>query len=85
MEDLNASDAKREFGHLLLKVQVEPVGVRKNGKLVAVVISPTDYQEFETLREEKLRAAIQDGLADVKAGRLVDGKTLIKQLHARLA
>ena len=32
METLSASDAKREFGEVLLKAQRAPVGINKNGK-----------------------------------------------------
>ena len=38
MEICNASDAKKEFGEILLKAQKETVGINKNGKPVAVMI-----------------------------------------------
>jgi len=31
MEILNASDAKREFGDMLMKAQQAPIGINKNG------------------------------------------------------
>jgi prevent-host-death family protein len=46
MEICNASDAKREFGEILLKAQKEPVGINKNGKPVAIMISASEYEEF---------------------------------------
>jgi prevent-host-death family protein len=45
MEILNASDAKREFGEVLLKAQKEPVGINKIGKAVAVMVSANEYAE----------------------------------------
>ncbi|WP_315982636.1 type II toxin-antitoxin system prevent-host-death family antitoxin [Aliamphritea spongicola] len=46
METLNASDAKREFGELILKAQSGPVGINKNGKPVAVVLSAKNINAF---------------------------------------
>jgi prevent-host-death family protein len=51
---LNASDAKREFGDVLLKAQKAPVRINKNGKPVAVVVSATEYEQLEALREAHL-------------------------------
>ena len=33
METFNATDAKRDFGEMLLKVQKEPVAINKNENL----------------------------------------------------
>jgi prevent-host-death family protein len=46
MKYLNASDAKREFGELLLRAQHSPIGINKNGKPVAVVLSATEYAKL---------------------------------------
>ncbi len=37
MKVLNASDAKREFGEILINAQHDPVGINRNNKPVAVV------------------------------------------------
>ncbi|WP_096084685.1 type II toxin-antitoxin system Phd/YefM family antitoxin [Agaribacterium haliotis] len=58
METYRASDAKREFGELLLKSQSGPVSVTRNGKPVAVVLSETEYQ---SLKLNALRAALTEG------------------------
>ncbi|MBF0266597.1 MAG: type II toxin-antitoxin system prevent-host-death family antitoxin [Gammaproteobacteria bacterium] len=58
MQTLSASDAKREFGEVLLKVQNSPVGVTRNGKPVAVVLSNTEY---ESLKIKALQAALIEG------------------------
>ncbi len=42
MKILNASNAKREFGELLINAQRGPVGINRNGKPVAVVISASE-------------------------------------------
>ena len=84
METLNASDAKREFGEMILKVQQAPVGINKNGKPVAVVISAHDYAILEKMKEEWLRSRIKEGMEDVEAGRVIDGEEVFKSLRSRL-
>lgn len=58
MDTYSSTDAKREFGDVLLKVQRAPVCVTRNGKPVAVVVSETDYQQ---LKLQALRAALLAG------------------------
>jgi len=81
---MNASDAKREFGEVLLKAQQGPVGINKNGKPVAVVVSATEYALLESMKEEQLKALIQEGLKDLESGNLSDGATVIDSLRKRL-
>ncbi len=85
MEILNASDAKREFGEVLIKAQHGPVGINRNGKPVAVVISVAEYTQFEALKEEHLKKAIQEGIADLQAGKVTDGKTVMDELRKRIS
>jgi prevent-host-death family protein len=58
MQTLSASDAKREFGEVLIKVQKSPVRVTRNGKPIAVVLSDSDYQ---ALKIQVLQAAMIEG------------------------
>ena len=85
MEIINASDAKREFGEVLIKAQHGPVGINRNGKPIAVVISATEYSQLEALKEEHLRGAIQEGIADLQAGKVADGKTVMDKLRKRVS
>lgn len=85
MEILNASDAKREFGDVLIKAQRGPVGINKNGKPVAVVISAAEYTELQALKEEHLKEAIQGGIADLRTGKVTDGKTVMDKLRKRVS
>lgn len=84
MKTLNASDAKREFGDVLMQAQQGPVGINRNGKPVAVMISATEYAQYEALKATQLRHAIEAGIADLEAGRVSDGKAVIKRLRNRL-
>ena len=83
MSTLSASDAKREFGDVLLKAQKAPVRINKNGKPVAVVVSADEYEQLEALRESYLRAEIRVGIADLEAGRTSDGVAVLNRLRKR--
>jgi len=67
VEIYSASDAKREFGELLIKSQRSPVHVTRNGKPIAVVLSETDYQ---TLKLQSLRTALIEGEESGSTGEL---------------
>jgi len=84
MEMLNASDAKREFGDLLLKSQHAPIGINKNGKPVAVVVSMKEYRQLEEFKESNLKSLLQEGLDDLNAGKISDGKEVLARLHRRV-
>lgn len=85
MEILNASDAKREFGEVLIKAQRGPIGINKNGKPVAVVISASEYAQLEALKAEHLKEIIQEGVADLQAGKVTDGETVMERLRKRVS
>ncbi|MBN1009183.1 type II toxin-antitoxin system Phd/YefM family antitoxin [Amphritea pacifica] len=83
MEVLNASDAKREFGELILKAQNAPVGINKNGKPVAVVVSAREYEQLRTLQQQALKAEIEAGLEDIKQGKVSSGSEVINRLRQK--
>jgi prevent-host-death family protein len=80
---LNATDAKREFGDVLLKAQKAPVRINKNGKPVAVVVSAVEYEQLEALREAQLKTEIDKGIADNEAGNVTDGRDVLERLRKR--
>lgn len=43
MAAMNATDAKNKFGQVLEMAQAEPVRIQKNGRDVAIVLSPEQY------------------------------------------
>lgn len=79
MEMCNASDAKKEFGEMLLKAQKELVGINKNGKPVAVMLSMGDYEELQFLKAQWLKPELQKGLDDYQAGRVKEGQEVINR------
>ena len=43
MSNITATDAKNKFGQVLEMAQAEPVRIQKNGRDVAIVLSPEQY------------------------------------------
>ena len=84
MRKFAAADAKNRFGELLDTAQREPVTIEKHGRPVAVVLSAEDYKELEALKLAGLKAAIDKGIADIEAGRTVDGERALDGLRDRL-
>ena len=46
MASITATDAKNKFGQVLEMAQAEPVRIQKNGRDVAVLLSPEQYREL---------------------------------------
>jgi prevent-host-death family protein len=83
--ELNATEAKREFGDLLLKAQKEPVNIVRNGKRVAAVISNDEFEQYEAYKLMRLKQEIDAGLADVEKGQLHDGADVMAALIKRVS
>ena len=75
MKILNASDAKREFGEVLINAQHGPVGINRNGKPVAVVISASEYAQLEALKAALAR--LSEAAPQLDPGRLEQELALI--------
>jgi prevent-host-death family protein len=56
-----------------------------NGKAEAVVMSPAAYDRLVDLALADLRAKIDAGLEDVKAGRVIDGEEAFRARRAKRA
>ena len=59
MKTLTSSEARQGFSALLGAIKVEPVGITKDNKKVAVLITDTRYQELARI-ENLLYAAAAD-------------------------
>ena len=60
MSAITATDAKNRFGQLLEMARAEPVHVQKNGRDVAVVLSPEEYARLTASAEApRVRPAIE--------------------------
>jgi len=85
MEILSASDAKREFGEVILKAQQAPVGINKNGKPVAVMVSATEYKALEQMKTDLLRQELSKGIADIEAGDIVSSTEVFAGLRKQVS
>ncbi len=65
MQTYTSTDAKREFGEVLLKSQQSLVSVTRNGKPIAVIVSDTEYQD---LKHQLLVAKLIEGEQSGDAG-----------------
>ena len=77
---LAATEAKREFGSMILKAQSEHVRILRNGKPIVAVISNEDYELFETLKANQLKSALTDGMNDLAEGKIQDGESVFDEL-----
>ena len=84
METLSASDARREFGEVLLKAQKGPVGINRNGKPVAVMVSAETFDDLQAVWRAALQQAIEDGMTDIKAGNIVEGDEVFSRLRKQV-
>lgn len=84
MDFLNASDAKREFGDLLIKAQHAPIAINKNGKQVAVVLSAVEYEHLQAMKKQCLQSALEVGLDEISSGKENKGIGVIKRLRERI-
>jgi prevent-host-death family protein len=63
-----------------LRTAKRPIVITQNGKPAAVLLAPED---FDRLQERgRFMEAVREGLADSKAGRLIDDATLGRELDA---
>ena len=63
MSAITATDAKNKFGQLLEMAQAEPVHVQKNGRDVAVVLSPEEFRRLSGQPMPKVRLSVERLLA----------------------
>jgi prevent-host-death family protein len=66
---LSATQAKLQFGSLLLKVKNgTPVIIEKNNHPEIVCISVDDYEDFLEIKDEKLQKSIEKGKKEIEKG-----------------
>ena len=59
MNVMIASDAKNKFGELLDKAQAEPVRIQKNGRDVAIMLSPEEFKRLGQNSLETVNPAVK--------------------------
>ena len=64
-----------------LRDRRRPLSITQNGKAAAVLLSPEEFDRLTT--QARFVAAVQDGLADHEAGRVISHEELGRRLDAR--
>ena len=81
---ISASKAKTKFGQLLEKVQREPLTISNNGRPVCVLVSMDEFEIHQRLKLEEFRRAVQAGIADLDAGKVIDGAEAFEAIDREL-
>lgn len=63
MAEVTATQAKNRFGQVLEMAQAEPVHVQKNGRDVAIVLSPEQYKALQSAAP-KVRPVVEKLLSE---------------------
>ncbi|MED5239789.1 MAG: type II toxin-antitoxin system prevent-host-death family antitoxin [Pseudomonadota bacterium] len=79
--EISATEAKREFGELILKAQSEPVRILRNGKHVAAVLSDKEFQAYQAFKRQQLKQALEVGMDDLHAERVADGEGIYSAIR----
>ena len=78
MYTLNANEATTKFDAMIIKTQLEPVKITKNGNPVAVVLSLEAYEKFDQLKMELVKSRFEN----IDENDLVDGKLFREELSS---
>ena len=80
MKIISSVEAKNAFGEVVLRAQQEPVGISKNGKPTAVMISMREYEEIQLFREKLLHQELDESLKEVRQGLVSTSEETFKEL-----
>mgnify|MGYP001264384032 CR=1 FL=1 len=82
---LTETEAKRDFDDVVSKAQSEVVRIFRDGLPVAAVISNEEFEQYQIFKEQQLKAAIEEGMADMEAGRIHDAEAVFEELRKRIS
>jgi antitoxin Phd len=67
MKSVTATEAKNNFGDLLMNAQSAPIAITRNGKEQGVLISAKEYLR---IKQQALQTAISDGISSGDSGKI---------------
>ena len=67
MKSVTATEAKNNFGELLMNAQSAPIAITRNGKEQGVLISAKEYLR---IKQQALQTAISAGISSGDAGKI---------------
>lgn len=68
MQKFPSTEAKNKWGMIVDTALREPVAITSYGKPSLIVTSVQDYQEYQQLKLEKLKAEIREGIDAAERG-----------------
>lgn len=80
METFSSKDAQNQFGDMLLKVQKEPVCIKRYNKAAAYMLSVSAFEEYQAYQRQVLKEKIAQGMKSLKNGDLLDGDAVFDEL-----
>lgn len=83
METINATEAAKSFGEVMVKAQQEPVCINKHGKPSFVMMTMNEFESLQASRDELLHQRLDQALEDVKANRVVDGPEFMESIKKK--
>ena len=60
------------------------VGINRNGKPVAVMVSAVEFEELQALKQSVLKTELQKGMNSLGNGTVIGGDQVLKNLRARI-
>ena len=82
---LTETEAKRDFDDVLSKAQSEVVRIFRDDIPVAAMISNEEFEQYQAFKEQQLKAVIEEGMADMEAGRIHDGEAVFEELRKQMS
>ncbi|MGB3722444.1 MAG: type II toxin-antitoxin system Phd/YefM family antitoxin [Pacificimonas sp.] len=83
---MTASEARTQFGTLLDEARDGPVVITRHGKTARVMISVSDYNDYQNAKRLRLLAELQIGIDQLDRGEgisFADGRELSQYLKDR--
>lgn len=81
MKTIPAREAKNKFGVLMDTVQREAVAISKKGRTAAIVVPVQEYEEYQTMKLERLRREVRIGIEQIERGEFSDGEAFFDELE----
>jgi len=75
MQEFPSTTAKDNWGLISDTALREPVTITRHGRPSLVVTSVQDYRALQQLKYDRLKSEIQEGVEDLKNGRLSNKST----------
>jgi len=82
MRNVNATDLKSHFGEFLDLAREEPIGIRKSGKSVAVMLSGEEFEYYQALEDAYLGIQAEQA---IERGDFVSHADAMRIINDRLA